>query len=141
MHSEAQTVRATLVRRAKQGADAARIADASVSIWRGIDAALSPIIGEHGVAALYKRSLHLIRPAYPWLAAVHERSVQPGDFAALRTGLAEHPDAEAATASDAVLQTFLDLLSSLIGDSLTDQLLASVCDHSSSGVAAQDITP
>jgi hypothetical protein len=109
-------------------------------LWHGIDVALSPIIGERGVAALYKRSLHLTCSAHSWLASVQEHSAQPGDFAALRTALAGHPRADAAAASAALLQTFLDLLTSLIGAALTEQLLASVGDTFASA-AAQDDTP
>ena len=46
---------------------------------------MSPIIGERGFAAMYKRCLHLIRVDYPWLAAVHEAAPAAYDFTALQT--------------------------------------------------------
>ena len=51
------------------GADAVQIADAAVAIWARVHAALAPLIGQRGSAALYKRSLHLARADYSWLVA------------------------------------------------------------------------
>ena len=41
----------------------------------------------------------------------------------------------------ALLQTFYELLASLVGPSLTERLLRSVWAHSSSGPPAQDTSP
>ena len=124
-----------------QDADAKRIAVAAVAKWRGIDAALSPIIGQRAVAALYNRSLSLLRADYPWLAAAHEDTLQPAEFSGLQTVLSQQASANAAAAHGALLQTFRDLLTSLIGSSLTERLLRSVLDNTSSGQAAQDSAP
>ena len=124
-----------------QDADAKRIAEAAVAEWRSIDAALSPIIGQRAVAALYNRSLSLLRADYPWLAAGHEDTLQPAEFSGLQTVLSQQASANAAAAHGALLQTFRDLLISLIGSSLTERLLRSVLDNTSSGHAAQDSTP
>ena len=130
----------TLVQRAAEGADAAQIADAVVATWKRIDAALAPIIGQGSVAVLYMRSLHLIDAAYPWLA-----DMQQGDgvhvtvdLAALRAILALQDSAAAAAAGGALLQTFYELLASLVGPSLTERLLRSVWENPLSGTTAQD---
>ena len=102
---------------------------------------MSPIIGQRGVGALYRRSLSLICADYPWLAAAHEGEFQPAEFAALRTARSEQTSQNAAAVNGVLLQTFYDLLTKLIGASLTERLLRSVWDNLSSGHAVQDATP
>jgi hypothetical protein len=140
MESAAQRIQADLVKLAAQGANAGQIADTAIAKWRGIDAALSPIIGQRGVSALYMRSLYLTRSDYPWLAAVAEGALQPGDFTALQSALAQQTSAHAAAANGALLQIFVNLLSNLIGSALTERLLRSVWDLPSSGHAEQETT-
>lgn len=141
MESVTKRIQADLAQLAAQNADAAQIADAAVAIWRGIDAALSPIIGQRGVAALYKRSLYLSRADFPCLAAVAEGALLTKDFDGLRAALALQTRADAVGANGLLLQNFTELLSSLIGASLTERLLRSVLDHPTSGHALQETTP
>jgi len=128
----------TLGTAAADGANAGQIADTAVAIWAAVDGALAPVIGPRGSAALYKRSLHLARADFPWLAAAYEGAVDPGDFGALRAALAKQDAPAAAAAHDATLQIFHDLLADLIGRSLTQRLLQSVWESPSSGNAVQD---
>ena len=128
----------TLEQLAATGADARQIAEASVAVWSAIDGALSPVIGPRGSSALYKRSIHLARASYPWLAAAYEGAGRPGDFSALNVALAAQTAVHAAAAHDAVLKIFHDLLADLIGRSLTQRLLQSVWDSPFNGAAAQD---
>ncbi|HWU70347.1 MAG TPA: hypothetical protein VN017_03210 [Pseudoxanthomonas sp.] len=118
-----------------------QIADAIVSALQEIEAVLSPIIGQRGVAMLYKRSLYLMGPAHAWLAGVHEGIQSTVDLAALKSAFEQQSSANAAAAGDAFLQTFHDLLSSLIGPSLTERLLRPVWAPFSSGPPAQDTPP
>lgn len=141
MQSGARDIRASTAQLMARGADAGQIADTAVSTWLGVSAALSPIIGERGVAALYKRSLYLSRTGYPWLAAAHEGELPSELYACLREALAQQTSSSAAAANDALLQTFYALLSDLIGGSLTERLLRSVWDNPSSGDAVQDTSP
>jgi hypothetical protein len=142
MPSEPKGLQAILAQLAAQDAEAIRIADTAVAIWLRIDAALSPIIGHGGVAALFERSLYLTSIDHPWLLAAHQRAPATGQFVqALRAALAAQTRADAAIGIGALLQTFLDLLTSLIGAELTERLLQSVWDHPSSGPAVRDITP
>ena len=123
------------------GADAVQIADAAVAIWARVHAALAPLIGQRGSAALYKRSLHLARADYPWLVAAFEGATHAGDFVSLHLTLSQQPAVMAATAHDALVQIFLDLLTDLIGRSLTDRLLQTVWESPSTGTAVQDVSP
>ena len=132
---------AARVHGAGEGADSRQIADAALSTWQSIAAALSPIVGQRGVAALYKRSLHLARASRPWLTAAHDDALVVADFRALHAALIQQPPAEAAAGHAALLKTFRDLLTSLIGPSLTERLLRSVWGNLSSDAAAQEPPP
>jgi len=125
---------------AAHDASAAQIADAMVATWDEIDAALTPIIGSKAVVALYKRSLYLTGRTHPWLAGTHE-GAQALDLAALKPVVARQSSAEAALGSRALLQTFNQLLGSLIGPSLTERLLRSALANASSGPPVQDTPP
>lgn len=138
---ESSRIPAPLANRVGQDANATQIADAMVATWQEIDAALTPIIGSGGVAALYKRSLYLTAAAHPWLAGTREGAQAAIDPAALKSVIAQQSSADAAIGSNALLQTFHQLLGSLIGPSLTERLLRSVWADSSSGPPAQDTTP
>lgn len=127
----------TLAPKAAAGADAPQIALEAVAVWARMDAALSPVIGKRGVAALYKRSLHLTCPAFPWLTVAYEGALEPGDFASLRLALEQQAAGDAAVAHDAALQAFHDLLVNLIGASLTERLLQAAWTSPSGGHAAQ----
>src|SRR5688500_13367018 len=111
------------------------------SIWRAIDAALSPIVGQRGVAMLYKRSLSLVSPAHPWLLGLHEGNQTTMDLAALESVFVQQSSQHAAAAGGAFLQAFHELLSSLIGPSLTARLLRPVWAPFSSRPPAQDTSP
>lgn len=130
-----------LANRVGRAANAAQIADAMVSTWQEIDAALTPIIGSKGVVALYKRSLYLTGAAHPWLAGMHDGAPAAIDLAALKSVVAQQSSADAALGGNALLQTFYQLLGSLVGPSLTERLLRSVWARSLSGPPAQDTKP
>jgi hypothetical protein len=138
---ESRSPVATLTRRVEAGATATQIADAMVSAWQEIDVALSPLIGKGGVAALYKRTLFLTTPAHPWLAGIHEGTTAAIDLWALKSVIAKQSGVVAAAGGGALLQTFYELLTSLVGPSLTERLLRSVWTNSLSGQPAQDTSP
>jgi len=138
---ESRRIAAPLAHRVGEDADAAQIAEAVVATWQEVDAALTPIIGQRGVAALYKRSLYLTGAAQPWLAGTHKGVPTAMDLAALKSVLAQQSSANAAAGGGALLQTFYELLTSLVGPSLTERLLRPVWANSLSGRPAQDTTP
>ena len=63
------------------------------------------------------------------------------DLAALKSALAKQSGASAAAGGRALVRSFHDLLTTLIGPSLTERLLLSVWDDFLSGPAAQEISP
>lgn len=138
---ESRRLAATLQRLAAQGADVAHITDAVISTWKAIDAALSPILGSKGVAALYERSLYLSAPGHPWLAAIQAKDDAPLDLAGLRKALAQQDSLAAAAGGGAHLQALHELLASLIGHSLTSQLLRAAWDNPFDRPAPEDLSP
>lgn len=134
-------IAAALIRQAEGGADAVQIAAAITSTWRDVDAALSPILGHRGVASLYKRSLHITSAAHPWLAGTHDGLPTVMDLAPLQAALSHQSSVDAATSGGALLHTFHELLASLVGRSLTEQLLHSVWADAASRAPAQEISP
>jgi hypothetical protein len=127
-----------LADRVTEDASAEQVAEAIAALWQEIDQALHPIIGHRGVAALYHRSLHLTAAAYPWLAIGHRGLTAEVDPSALTTVLAQRGAAEAAAGGAALFQSFRELLTSLVGASLTDRLLRSVWAHPAGISPAQD---
>jgi hypothetical protein len=127
-----------LAQRVGDDADAAQVAAAIVAIWNDVDDVLTPIVGPLGVVALYKRSLHLTSAAFPWLAEPRDGERQTIEPSALTSLLAQRGSADAAAAGSAFLQTFHELLASLVGPALTERLLRDAWANTSSGLPARD---
>lgn len=125
------------------GADAGidQVVEAIMAIWREIEVALSPIIGNRGVGALFHRSLKLVSATHPWLGAGLGGALDAVDPAALKAALLLQPAAEAAEGGAALLESFHGLLSSLVGAALTNRLLHSVWTPSTGDTPAQDFLP
>lgn len=140
MSSFTDHTHASLTQLAADGADALRIADSAVAVWRELDSALSPIIGQRGVAALFKRSLLLTVPEHTSLVAEHWEAQTEGDFESLRASLKRQSVSNAIATNGALLQQFVDLLTTLIGESLTERLLQSVLDNHPGHGAVQELS-
>jgi len=105
-----------------------RSADIAVAAWEAVDAALSPIFGHNGVAALFYRSVYLSSVDHPWLIPIQTtqgRGTGP-PLAALRSALTQRSEPEVATVNRMLLCRFREQLALLIGESLTDRLLRSI---------------
>ena len=131
----------SLTRRVGPNADAAAVAQAIISILQDIDSSLAPILGPQGVAALYRRSLHLCLSNHPHLTSVYAELQASLDLTALQALLVEQSVAEALFFGEVLLVTFHELLTTLIGSSLTTRLLRGVWEPSSSETPAQEKSP
>lgn len=108
-------------------ANAAGVADATASAWREIEQALRPILGSGGVRGLFQRSLHLAANEHPWLARDNgDDEAGNAEPDALQATLAQGTTAEAQAAASSFLRHFDQLLSSLVGSTLTARLLRPV---------------
>jgi hypothetical protein len=105
------------------GANASAVADATVRTWMRAAAELAPLIGQGGVRALYERSLHLTRAIHPWLPEAEQSVQTDATFSALKAGLQKGEPEDALEASTAFLIAYTDLLSKLIGETLTMRLV------------------
>jgi len=113
------------------------VADAAVARWESMVDALTPVLGQRGVAALFRRTLNVAGRAHPCLLQAHEVA-EPIRFDQLRKVLRRQPANEAAAATDASIQTFHELLNSLIGIPLTQRLLGGLWSPIFSGSPVQN---
>ncbi len=123
------------------GVSSEEVAALVATAFAGTDQALTPIVGQRGMIALYKRTLHLSRPLHPWLTIAAEAADDANpeiEFAALTTALATRTSADAAVAGAQLLDSFRTLLTTLIGESLTERLLRPVWATFLSGSSARD---
>ncbi len=115
-----------LLREAGTGVGADAVVSVIVTTCQDLDAALTPVIGPRGVAALFHRSLHLAGRSQPLLVGIQTAGPTTMDLAALRRQLAGQSPTDAAAAGALLLHSFHELLGTLIGASLTERLLRSV---------------
>ncbi|MFZ6816855.1 hypothetical protein [Undibacterium sp. Ji22W] len=105
------------------------IGAANLRLWEHLARELMSIIGEAGFESLYSRCVFLLRDEYPWLQ-LHPPSAPIGTrFDALKTQLDQQEFALAERASRALLDTFMRLLSGLIGVGLTQNILQVAWDR------------
>ena len=119
-------IAAVLARGNGSGASSEEVAASIAATYRDIEGALSPIIGARGVAALFNRSVHVARQSCPWMAGLEAGSQTTMDLGALTSLITLQTPSDAAGAGGLLLQTFHELLASLIGGSLTERLLRPV---------------
>ena len=103
--------------------DADAVAVATVRAVESLMGELKPLVGGLATFALYARSLHLANASFekpdPALQKLQE------NLTSLHNDLSARSLEDARTASQALLRALVDLLASLIGQSLTDRLLRS----------------
>lgn len=119
-------IRGTLARSAGDSPDASAIAEATLNTWRRMADRLAPVIGVRGVDALFGRSLHVTSKTFPWLAMAGNDGSSAALLTGLKVRLAGQEPAAVAEASAVLLGNFTELLTTLIGASLTERLLAPV---------------
>jgi hypothetical protein len=117
-----------LAKRISPGADAAEVADAAIATWHDFATTLQSIIGRQGVVALFNRSITLAARTHPWLSSSRAADDHSVDIVGLQAVIALQSSEAAIAGSSTLLQTFYDLLESLIGAGLCEQLLGSARD-------------
>ena len=134
-------IAALLAHRSHNDPGAGSVSRCVVSLCEDIGTALTPIVGIRGVAALYKRSLFLTSREHPALLGLHESIQSTMELSSLTTILNSLSESEANNVGAALLQSFYELLCSLVGLSLTERLLSSVWDRPLSDPPASVSTP
>lgn len=124
-----QLIRRILCPEEEARSDARGFAVRSLWLWERIASQLTPLIGEVGFQSLYSRAVHLALPECPGFTL----STQVGPTAALLQSLQGDlvgMDCELAErCSSVLLQKFIDLVESMIGRTLVEQILRSVWDE------------
>jgi hypothetical protein len=111
--------------RSIRAASAPRDCEPLLHPWKQLAMHLSPLIGESGFCALYGRAMRLVVPRFEWLKAAQPGKNTEQSLGTL-TGIYATVHVDAATAANtALLNTFTELLSALIGQALTNRLLDS----------------
>jgi hypothetical protein len=121
-----ETIRRTMQQHAGSFPEANAISEATATTWRLVEAQLVPVIGTRGLDVLFRRALQQTTTTFPWLAAAADRGGSAGPLPSLMACLAAQHAATSAEAAYALLLTFAELLATLIGESLTERLLAPV---------------
>ena len=97
--------------------------DAAINLWEQMATQLIALIGEDGFNSLYARSVFLTQSTFPWLAASSPSPRTDHRFANLKNSLEGQTPAQAVKANRFLLITFTDILASLIGEQLTNNIL------------------
>lgn len=101
------------------------LAEQVLWLWEQIAFHLTPLIGVSGFQTLYARAMHLAAPACPGFSAIQPGRSIDALFQALKEDLNALDHDVAETCGNALLNTFTDLVESMIGEALMAQILRS----------------
>lgn len=138
---EGRRIAASLALRIDHTADIQHVADVIITMLQDTNTALAPIIGPKGVAALYRRSLHLCTSLHPRLATPYTRLADPLDLSDLRSLLIQQNQTDVVFFGEQLLKALYELLATLIGPSLCARLLLEAWDNNSSAPPVQETSP
>ena len=96
----------------------------AIAVWRALDVDVSAVIGHRGTAAVLRRALAMTRRTHVWLPEPSDDASFDVCVQALSDVLDARGAEESAAGSQAVQAAFRDLLATLVGASLTTQLLS-----------------
>lgn len=120
-----QMISRLLTRKAGCAADPGALAEQVLWLWEQVAFHLTPLIGVSGFQTLYARALHLAAPDCPGFSPIQPNKSVDALFQTLREDLgALEPDL-AESCGNALLNTFTDLVESMIGEALMAQILRS----------------
>ena len=111
------------------GTDARAVAAAAIDIWGQLAFKFVPLLGPNSVNSIYARSLEFNKPAFPWLPASLRQDVAELPFTVLKESFELRPADEIIRANNALLDTFINLLATLIGARLVIPFLRSAFAH------------
>lgn len=138
MEDRKQLIARMLTPRPQETDNAKAIADQAVWSWERIAFHLTPLIGQAGFQSLYLRAVHMSLPSCPTITPLKRGSSTEDLFQRLRDDLALLDNVTTAFCSNVLMNTFLELLASMIGEQLTTQILHSAWSHPPEASAAQE---
>jgi len=101
----------------------AALADDIALSWLKIVRKFAPLIGANSVLLIFERSLENNLATFGWLPALMLPAQPDTAVERLRSSMATRPTEEIRAAHRAILNTFIDLMTTLIGARLTVQFL------------------
>ncbi len=138
-HEERQQMIVEVLAPGSGGAtDAEGIAARTLWSWERVAFHLTPLIGEAGFQSLYARAVHLALPQCSGLTAASPAQPLGSLFEKLKRELGQMDASDAARTSKLLLATFTELLSTLIGESLTSRVLHSAWNDKSNTISGKD---
>jgi hypothetical protein len=120
--------------------DAALADDIALS-WLKIVRKFAPVIGASSVLLIFGRSIENNVATFSWLPVLVMPTQADAAVELLRASLATHPAADAMAAHRAILATFIDLMTTLIGARLTVQFLRAALPADSAGSTTEETPP
>jgi hypothetical protein len=110
-------------------ANGTAFADRVLWSWERIAVQLAPLIGESGFHSLYLRAVHLAMPECPSITLLTHGKSTNDLFHQLRRDLILLDTVTTEFCSNALMNKFIELVSSMIGDALTAQILRTAWDE------------
>ncbi len=108
------------------GSDNSRaLAEQVLWLWEQIAFNLTPLIGVSGFETLYARAIHLASPSCPGFSPIQQGKAIDALFHILKEDLAALDEETAQLCGNCLLNTFTDLVESMIGELLMSQILRS----------------
>lgn len=101
------------------------LAEQVLWLWERIAFHLTPLIGVSGFQTLYARALHLALPDCPCFTPIQPGRTMDALFQTLKHDLGGLAPAEGERCGNVLLNTFTDLVESMIGEVLMAQILRS----------------
>lgn len=101
------------------------LSEQTLWLWERISFHLSPLIGVSGFQSLYGRAIHLASPFCPGVSASARGMPTDALFQSLKRDLAALDPGNAERCANVLLNTFTDLVESMIGEQLMAQILRS----------------
>lgn len=114
------------------------VANLTIHLWESIASELIPLIGKDGFVILYARCLAITQTTFPWLAANQGPQTTDTQFILLKKSLEGRAFTEAHDASKTLFITFIDILTTLIGESLTTSILQTVWNEDVSAITDKE---
>lgn len=127
--------------RLREGADAGVLGESTAVAWNSIVETLNPVLGVRGVESLSRRCVFVAAVQRAWLRELHDPSAAGIPRLSLVDAFTRQPPAEAAAGGALLIKTLNELLTSLVGASLTERLLQPVWNDFLRGTETQGETP
>lgn len=99
---------------------------------------LASLVSEDGFSFLFARSLHQTAQRYQWIDAAASKVISAEALNDLRAILMQRTHEEALAAGTFLLLNFIELVASLIGESLTVSILRSAWGNDALGTMGED---